>query len=122
MLYEFYNVNPLGKIEEDCVCRAISGALNENYYSVQSKLQLIGALFECEFLCENCYRYLLDYYYGLKRIENFKGMKIHEFAEMFNQGTFIIRVDGHLTFIQNGVLKDTWDSSNETVDVVWRVN
>lgn len=122
MLYEFYNVNPLGEIEEDCVCRAISGALNENYYSVQSKLQLIGALFECEFLCESCYRYLLDYYYGLKRIESFKGMKIHEFAEMFNQGTYIIRVDGHLTFIQNGILKDIWDCSNETVDVVWRVN
>lgn len=121
MRYDFYNVNPLGKREEDCVTRAISGALNENYYVVKNKLELVGALFECEFLCECCYRFLLDYYYNLTRIEAFKGMSIQEFLNKFDNGTYIIRVDGHLTFAENGVLKDIWNCSDEIIDVIWKV-
>ena len=33
--YKFLNLNPLGELEEDCVCRAISLALNEDYYVIQ---------------------------------------------------------------------------------------
>ena len=36
--YQFLNVNPLGEIEEDCVCRAISLALDKDYYKIQEKL------------------------------------------------------------------------------------
>lgn len=122
MRYQFFNKNPLGNLEEDCVCRAISGALNLNYYEIQNKLHLIGSLFECEFLCECCYKHLLDYVFGLTRYEEFKGMSIKEFAEIFNKGVYIIRVEGHLTFVENGVLKDIWDCSREKVDIVWKVN
>ena len=42
--YKFLNINPLGKKEQDCVCRAISLALNENYYTIKRKLELVGEL------------------------------------------------------------------------------
>lgn len=121
MRYIFFNKNPLNKKELDCVCRAISGALNEDYNLIQNKLELVGALFECEFLCECCYKFLLDYCYGLTRNEEFKGITVREFLEQFDTGTYIIRVNQHLTFGKNGNLYDIWDCSNEIVDIVWKV-
>lgn len=119
MHYEFKNVNPLGKRELDCVCRAISGALNENYYTIQNKLELVGALFDCEKLCVCCYKFLLDNVFNLCRIEECQGMTIKEFMKCYNKGTYIIRVDGHLTHCVDGICYDIFDCTDEIVDIVW---
>lgn len=121
MHYQFLNLNPLGERELDCVTRAISGALDVNYYEVKNKLELVGALFECEKLCVCCYKFLLDNIYALKRIEEFKGMSILEFLKCNPYGTYIIRVDGHLTHCKDGVIYDTFDCSRDIVDIVWCV-
>lgn len=121
MHYQFLNVNPLGKKELDCVCRAISNALNENYYTIQNKLELVGSLFECEKLCVCCYKFLLDNVYNLKRIEEFNGFTIKEFLKINPKGTFIIRLDGHLTHCKDGICYDVFDCTNEIIDLVWLV-
>ena len=120
--YKFLNINPLGKREEDCVCRAISLALEEDYYIIQEKLQLIGELFECEFLCECCYKHLLDSVYDLQRNEEFKGLTIKEFSELHQSGTYIIRIEGHLTCLINGIIYDIWDCTDKIVDIVWEID
>ena len=119
--YQFLNVNPLGKIEEDCVCRAISLSLNEDYYKIQEKLHLVAELFECEYLCVCCYKYLLDNVYDLKRIEEVKGMTVEEFANYFPIGIFIVRVKGHLTCVIDNNIMDIWDCRDKIVDLVWEV-
>lgn len=119
--YQFLNVNPLGEIEEDCVCRAISLALNEDYYKIQEKLYLVAKLFECEYLCVCCYKYLLDDVYDLKRIEEVKGMTVEEFANYFPVGIFIVRVEGHLTCVIDNNIMDIWDCRDKIVDLVWEV-
>lgn len=119
--YKFLNVNPLGEIEEDCVCRAISLALDEDYYKIQEKLYLVAKLFECEYLCVCCYKYLLDNVYDLKRIEEVKGMTVEEFANYFPVGIFIVRVEGHLTCVIDNNIMDIWDCRDELVDLVWEV-
>lgn len=119
--YQFYNINPLDKIEEDCVCRAISGALDLCYYEIQHKLELVGDLFDCESLCVCCYKFLLDEVYCLERIEEFSGMTIRDFLEINPYGTYIIRCDGHLTHARDGVLLDTWDCSNMEIRIIWVV-
>ena len=43
--YRFYNANPIGDIENDCVYRAISRATRLPYALIQHKLQLIADLF-----------------------------------------------------------------------------
>lgn len=121
MKYKFLNLQPLGHREEDCVCRAISLAVNEDYYTIQHKLDLIGDLFDCEELCVCCYKHLLDSVYELERYESYQGMTIEEFLNLNPKGIFIIRVQGHLTCGIDGVLYDTWDCRNEIVDVVWKV-
>ena len=121
MHYKFKNVNPLGAKELDCVCRAITGALELNYYEVRDKLELVGALFECDKLCVCCYKFLLDNVYNLERLEEYQGLTIKEFMKHNPYGTFIIRVDGHLTHCVNGVIYDIFDCSDEIVDLVWIV-
>ena len=119
--YQFLNVNPLGEIEEDCVCRAISLALDEDYYKIQEKLYLVAKLFECQYLCICCYKYLLDNVYDLKRIEEVKGMTVEEFANYFPIGIFIVRVEGHLTCVIDNNIMDIWDCRDKIVDLVWEV-
>lgn len=119
--YEFLNVNPLGFKEKDCVCRAISKGINEDYYVISRKLELVAELFECQMLCECCYKHLLDYVYGLTRIEEFRGMSIEEFLKLHPNGRFIIRVPQHLTFAENGTIYDIWDCSDEIIDIIWVV-
>lgn len=119
--YEFFNINPLNRIEEDCVCRAISLALEEDYYTIEKKLYLIAELFECERLCVCCYRFLLDNVYNLMRYEDYKGMYIKDFASINPYGTFLIRIDGHLTCLIDGVIYDLWDCLEEKIDLIWKI-
>ena len=77
-------------------------------------------MFECTALCVCCYKFLLDNVYGLTRIEEYKGMTVEEFADKFPKGKYIIRVDQHLTTIQDGTILDIWDCSKEIVDIVWK--
>lgn len=100
---------------------AVYRKLNEDYYTIQHKLDLIGDLFECEELCVCCYKHLLDSVYNLNRYESFQGMTIEKFLNLNPVGIFIIRVNGHLTCAIDGTLYDIWDCRNEIIDVVWKV-
>lgn len=116
--YKFYNANPLGELEQDCVCRAISGATKIPYYSIKRKLELIGDLFECDKLCVCCYHHLLEKVFGLTpKFAN--GKSVREVAKEFKDKRVIIRIDGHLTCAINGTIYDIWDCTNEIADIFW---
>lgn len=119
--FDYYNANPLGKNEQDCVCRAISTAVGEDYNKINYKLHLIAELFDCDKLCICCYQHLLDGVYNLKRMNYCRGMTISEFLYNFPKDNFLIRVNGHLTYARDGKVRDTWDCTNEIIDVVWEV-
>lgn len=121
MAWKFLNLQPLGKLEEDCVTRAISLATGQDYTTIQNQLLLVAELFECKKLCVCCYKHLLDYVYNLERIEAVQGMSIKEFLRYFNTGIFIIRVDGHLTCAVDGKIVDTWNCEDKIIDIVWFV-
>lgn len=121
MAWQFLNLQPLGRLEEDCVTRAISLATGEDYTTIQDKLYYIGKLFECEQLCVCCYKHLLDYVYNCTRIEAVQGMTINEFLKTFPHGVYLIRVSGHLTCVIDGEIIDTWNCADKIVDIVWLV-
>ena len=121
MKYQFINLNPLNELEEDCVCRAISYASGENYETIKDKLYLIARIFDCETLCVCCYKHLLDDVFKYTRINLKETISIKDFLKYNDKGMFIIRVNGHLTCALNGQIKDTWDCSNELVDIFWIV-
>lgn len=118
--YKFYNANPLGNIELDCVCRAISKAVGLPYYTIEKKLKLIGELFECESLCVCCYKFLLENVFGFKcKFANSR--KVKEVAKDYKDNIVIIRIEGHLTMAEFGVIYDIWDCTNEDADIFWIV-
>lgn len=119
--HKFYNRNPLGKREKDCVCRAISLGVNRDYYDILDKLYNIADLFDCEALCVDCYKHLLDKVFNLQRIECYHGCPIYEFLDEHSYGIYIIRIEGHLTCAIDGCIYDLWDCSDEIIDIVWEV-
>lgn len=121
MRFCYLNLNPELKTESDCVYRAITLATQDDYEVIDCKLYYTSKLYDCPQLCVCCYKHLLDDYYKFKRIKHCKGMTIEEFANENPYGTFIIRVEGHLTCVIDNTLYDIWDCRNEIVDIIWQV-
>ena len=119
--FQFYNANPLKKLEQDCVCRAISRAVKMPYKTIENKLHLIGKLFECDELCVCCYHHLLEKVFGLKqKIAN--GKTVREVVKDYHNSILLLRLEGHLTMAEFGVIYDLWDCRDEKVDVFWIVD
>lgn len=117
--YKFLNLNPRGKREEDCVCRAITFASGFPYEKVYQKLWLTADLYECDRLCKYCYSNFISNVLKYKEV-NCDRLTIGQFADKHPYGTYLIRVPNHLTVIQDGVLYDIWDCRSEICDTVWK--
>ena len=70
-------------------------------------------------LCVGCYKFLLDEVYGFKRIDEFSGKTINEALKYLKNGLFLVRVDNHLTIVENGKICDIWDCGEEEIRVIW---
>ena len=117
----YYNRNPNNENIGDCVTRAISLGTGLDYYEIEEKLYLTANLLECERLCMDCYRILIENVFKFPIIEC-EGMLVGEFAEKYPIGIYIIRVPQHLTTIINGNIYDTWDCSMEKCTISWRAD
>lgn len=119
--YEFYNRNPDGAFEEDCVCRAISMATGLKYRAVNNLLTLSADYNDCDRLCVCCYRHLLDDVLELNGYDCDFKRTVYEVAKRHKDQKLIIRVEGHLTCSMYGTIVDIWDCSDELVDRFWIV-
>lgn len=69
----------------------------------------------------DCYSNLLEDYFGFERHEcNFQHT-VQEIADMHADKIVIMRISGHLTASVYGVSADTFDCTNEKVDIFWLV-
>lgn len=89
---------------------------------MKEKLYYTSKLLDCEKLCVCCYQFLLTDYFKYKVYFNYKGTKIKDFLKTHKKGTYLIRINGHLTCAINGIVYDIWDCSNEKIDILWFVN
>ena len=101
--------------------RAITLAFNESYYRIQERLRSNSDLFECDTLYVGCYSHLLDDVHKLHRVYGVEGMPISDFLYTHPKGTYLIRVDQHLTCARDGIIYDIWDCTDEIIDIVWEV-
>ena len=120
-MFEYLNVNPLDLEESDCVTRAISYASGYSYAEIQNKLYYISELLECDRLCVCCYQHLLSDVFKYAKI-CCRGMTVAEFAKRYPVGIYLIRMEGHLSVLVNGKIRDIWDCSDEILTDVWFVD
>jgi len=116
----YYNNNPDGKTQNDCVTRALCLGTGLSYPKIRKKLYHTARLLNCEKLCVCCYRHLLDDVFKYKRVAS-EGLSVGEFADLHNKGTYILRIDGHLTCAIDNNVYDIWDCRCELVTDAWRV-
>lgn len=119
--YKYFNRNPWQDNEGDCVCRAISAALDIKYVAVNNLLDLVSEHNECDKLCLCCYHKLLEDVFGLTP-EYCYGETVGKVAADHPGHKLLIRIEGHLTCAMYGTIIDTWDCTGETVDCFWIVS
>lgn len=116
--FVYYNRNPEGETIGDCVIRAISLASDMDYYEVEHKLYLLSELLECDKFCICCYRYLLDDVFKYPTVDA-EGYSLEQFAKLHPYGKYIVRMDGHLSTIIDGVCYDIFDCTHEILTDAW---
>ena len=121
-IYEYLNMNPEKEHINDCVTRAISFAMDMPYEVIARKLVLVSELYDCPKLCMSCYAHLLDNVFKLPRVYA-DDLYPDEFADRFPFGTYLLRMNGHLMAIRDGVIYDTFDSRYyDFITDAWRVD
>lgn len=122
MSYVFYNPNPMGRRVGDCAIRAISAALDVDW---ETAFELIAAAaykmgdmpssdsvwgsvlrqngFYREAIpntCPDCY-------------------SAADFAADHPHGVYVLGFGGHVATVRDGVIWDSWNSSNEIPQYFW---
>lgn len=117
-MYKYYNANPLGKIQSDCVIRAISTVegktWDETYEELSDIAQEQGILLDDVNFVEP----LLDSKY--KRVCH-KNKTVGEFAYENPYKKYLITMPGHITACIYGVIYDTFDCRNRKMWCAWEV-
>ena len=118
--FVFWNENPDGKIEGDCVTRAITFATGYPYEKVQEKLYYTGKLLECDALCVDCYDFLLTKYFEFVPILC-QNQALYDFGEQHPYGLYLVRSNGHISVLDNNCVYDTWDCRDMKLTHAWKI-
>lgn len=123
-MYKEFNAHPKGLNTSDCVVRAIATATNIDY--LQCRRELNQKKREWGFTSYKDTKFLCKYLEGYPRLifKAIKGeprLKGTGFAELHSQGTYIIKMAGHITVCVDGVILDTWDCSYRSVYTAWEI-
>lgn len=107
--YVYLNVNPDKKRISDCVTRAITLTTGIPYSKVRKMLFHTAKLLGCEKLCVMCYKFLIEDVLKCRRV-NCDGMYPDDFANLHNDGTYLLRMNGHINCCIDGKIYDIFDS------------
>ena len=116
MAYIYFNNNPKGRSDTDCVVRAISRVLNADWESIYINLCSVG-LSECAWGNTNHVwgKYLRGLNFRRKAIPNMcpECYTIRDFCKDHPDGTYILATGTHVVAIIDGDYWDAFDSGNE---------
>lgn len=117
----YWNENPNGYKISDCVSRAIKLASGLPYSTIRQKLFFTNKLLDCESsYCPTCYGFLIQEVLG-GIPKNCEGMTVGEFADLHPKGTYLIRIQGHLSTIIDNTIYDIWDCRERECSLAWEV-
>ena len=122
-MFTHENVNPKEKVVGDCVIRAIARAEDKPWIEVFDTLtEIARKTYNVPSDTKVYSKYLKKY----EKINVFnqtngskKRLKVKEICDL--KGSYIVRVAGHLTAVVDGSIRDTWDCSNKSSYIIWKV-
>ena len=121
--YDYYNNNPLKKMTGDCVIRAIAAGLHKDWETVYRELTEYSIKIGHIQNSRNLYsKYLTDNGWVRQKRPNpinGKRMRLKEFAQKFNGHAIIQAGTGHLTYMENGKIFDTWNPEDSVLNSYW---
>lgn len=125
MDYVKFNNHPKGLNTSDCVVRAVSKAFNRDY--LETRRELNRTKRELNFQSYKDTKFLYKYLENYERIilKAVKGkarVKGYDFTKMYPEGTFILKMAGHITVMIDGIIYDSWDCRYRSVYTAWRIN
>lgn len=119
------NINPLCRMTNDCIFRAVAGATDQKWrdvFAVMSQMGLEMHMMPDYPAVLRAYMDKIGAEYVYKSTLAAKGKPtIREFIQSHRQGNYVIRVLWHVTRARDGILYDWVDCLNEPVLEAWLV-
>lgn len=123
--FHYHNANPKGKNAADCVFRAVSVGLNQDYATTMREMCECGLkIGYAPHDTQTIKAYLESKGWSTQRElrdANNKRIKAQNFVNLFQDETIIAIVGTHhCSLIKNKKVWDTWDCSKKPVHTYWR--
>ena len=115
-MWKCKNENPVNARVGDCVIRAISTALNQDWVKTYAELCVQGLMF-CDLPSSNAVwgSYLTKKGYSRSVIpNNCNCYTVEDFCKDHPKGTYILGTGTHALTVVDGDYYDVWNSGNET--------
>lgn len=121
-MYTYYNPNPVGRVVGDCSIRAIAKALNTDWESAYTEVADAGFKMGDMPSSDSVWGAVLRQRGFLRRsIPNHcpDCYTVRDFVRDYPRGTYVLGFGGHVATVQDGVLYDSWDSSDMSPQFFW---
>ena len=119
MEFALYNPNPYGKNVGDCTVRALSKAFGQDWDETYWGLCIEGNL-RGDMPSANATWGAYLKKHGFQRELAQEDMTVEQFTDTHQNGVYVLALSSHVVCITDGVLYDSWDSSQEIVLYFWR--
>lgn len=120
--WTMYNPNPVSRSVGDCAVRSVAKALNTDWETAYAMIALNGYLMG-DVPSSNAVWGAVLRQNGFSRsaISNTcpECYTMEDFARDHPHGTFVVGTGNHVATIVDGIIYDSWDSSNEIPQYFW---
>lgn len=120
--WRLFQNNPSGRNVGDCSVRAISVALDLDWETAYAMIVKAGFLMNDMPSSNSVWGSVLrthGYYRHVVPNSCPDCYTINDFAEDHPKGVFVVCTGNHVVTIKDGIIMDSWDSSNEIVQFYW---
>ena len=116
-MWVYSNPNPVNKLTDDCVIRALSIMLNKPWEEIHDDLsELSREMYDIQISNAVWMKYLKDLGFIRKIIPDTcpdDCYTVWQFSYDHPEGEYILGTGNHVVTVINGDYYDTWDSGNE---------